>query len=101
MPAFCSKPNGSQMVPSWIAVPAAALGDAGLRERLGDLQALALERVGRDHVDLADAGDAGRDRGEVVDVAAEADVGQDLAAELDLNVSPNTLALPIPALVFS
>ena len=38
--------------------------------------------------------------GEVVDVAAEADVGQDLAAEL-VKVSLNTLALPMPALVFS
>ena len=70
------------MVPSWIAGAAAALGDAGLRQRLGDLQALAFERIGRDHVDLAEAGDAGRDRGEVVDVAAEADVGEHLAAEL-------------------
>ena len=79
---------------------AAALGHAGVRQRLGDPQTLALERVGGDDVDLAEAGDARRDRREVVDVAAEADIGEDLAAEL-LKVSPNTLALPMPALVFS
>ena len=49
---------------------------------------------------LPSAGDAGRDRGEVVDVAAEADVGENLPPSY-LNVSLNTLALPMPALVFS
>ena len=70
------------MVPSWIEPSAAALDDAGLRERLRDLQALAFQRVGRNDVGLAGARDARRDRGEIVHVAAEADVRNDLAAEL-------------------
>ena len=60
---------------------AATLGDAGLRQRLRDAQALALERVGRDHIHFAETGDARRDRGEVVHVATEADIGKDLPAE--------------------
>ena len=79
---------------------AAAFDDAGLRQRLGDLQALPFQRVGRDHVDLAEPGDARRDRGEVVDVAAEADVREHFAAELDEGLLEH-LALPMPALVFS
>ena len=79
MPAFCSKPKGSQIVPIWIAA-AAAFGDAGLRQRLGDLETLTFERIGRNHVDLAEPGDARRDRGKVVDVAAKADLRKHLAA---------------------
>src|SRR5262245_48564467 len=59
----------------------AALRDAGLGERLRDAQPLALERVGRNHVHLAETGDARCDRGEVVHVAAEADIGENLPAE--------------------
>ena len=62
-------------------LPSAALRDAGLRERLRDAQPLPLERVGRDHIGLADARYSRGDRGEVVHVAAEADVGEDLPAE--------------------
>src|SRR6266851_4723000 len=55
--------------------------NAGLRQRLGDAQPLALERVGGDDVRLAEARDARRNRGEVVHVATEADIGKDLPAE--------------------
>ena len=61
----------------------AALCNAGLRQRLGDLEALPFQGIGRDHVDLTEPGDTRRDRGEVINVAAEADFLQDFAAVLD------------------
>ena len=79
---------------------AAAFGHAGLGEGLSDLQPLSFKGVGRNDIDLTEAGDAGRNRREIVYVATETDVGQNLAAERS-EVSEKTLALPMPALVFS
>jgi hypothetical protein len=63
-----------------------AFRHAGLRKRLRDLQSLAFQRVGRYHVDLAEAGDPRRDGGEIVDVAAKSNIRQDLTSELGENV---------------
>src|SRR6185369_9794755 len=61
---------------------AAAFDDAGLCERLCDLQALAFQRIGRDDVNLAKAGDACRNRCKVIHVPAEADIVENLTTEL-------------------
>ena len=58
-----------------------ALRNASLGECLRDAQPLPLERVGRDHIHLAETGDASCDRGEVVHIATEADITQDFPAE--------------------
>src|SRR5207253_4740041 len=71
------QPNGAELD----GLSAAALGHAGLRQRLRDAQPLAFQRVGRDDVDFAETRDASGDRGEVVHVAAEADIGKHLSAE--------------------
>ena len=80
--------------------PAAALGDAGLRERLSDLQSLAFERVGRNDVNLADACDSRRDAVKSL-MSRPKPISAKILPPRRVKVSLNTLALPIPALVFS
>src|SRR5690348_2401702 len=61
---------------------AAAFDNAGLHQGLGDLQALTFEGVSRYDIDIAEPGNAGGDRREVVDITPEADVFEYLAALL-------------------
>ena len=72
------QPDGAELD----RLAAAAFRHAGLRQSLRDLQSLAFECIGRDNVDLADAGDPRSDGCKIIDVAAKSDIRQDLAAEL-------------------
>src|SRR5262249_7610729 len=61
---------------------AATFNDASLCQRLGDLQALAFQRVSRNHIDAAESSNTRGNCREVVHVAPETDVLKDLATQL-------------------
>src|SRR5262249_34870836 len=64
----------------------AAFGDAGLGQRLSNLEALAFKRVCRDHIYFAETRDPRCDRRKVVNVTAKADFRQNLSAEFGKRV---------------